>query len=78
MVDAEVSNTIGNQKIAELFSGRLMRAQDVLHAAGMMARVLEQKPALASGDRDLAALIGIVTLVQEEFEGLMDDVSRCA
>ncbi len=55
-----------------------MRAQDVLHAAGTLARVVEQKQVVSAGDRDLAALIGIVTLVQEEFDGLLDEVARTA
>lgn len=55
-----------------------MRAQDVMHAITVLAEIVADKPGVHSGDRDLASLVGVVRIAQEDFERLMMEIESAA
>lgn len=55
-----------------------MRAQDVMRAVGTLAEIVADKPGINASDRDLASLLGVIRIAQEDFDGLMQEIESAA
>ncbi len=54
---------------------RLIKTQAVLHAAVLLAGLVDAKPDIGAADRDLESLIAVISVVSDEFDGLMREVN---